>query len=118
MQLSIVIPLLDEEPSLPELYSWIVKIMDRESYQYEIIFIDDGSQDGSWAKIQEFSKENPSVKGIQFRKNYGKSQALHAGFKLAQGDVIITMDADLQDSPDEIPELYSLIPQENLDLIS
>lgn len=118
MNISLVIPLLNEAESLPELHNWIVTVMDREKFRYELLFIDDGSDDGSWEIIANLSQQNPNVKGIRFHKNYGKSQALHAGFEVAQGDVIITMDADLQDSPDEIPELYSLITQDNFDLIS
>ena len=118
MQLSIVIPLLNEEQSLPELYNWIVDVMQSNSFFYEIIFIDDGSSDNSWQIIEKLAQENQAVKGIHFRKNYGKSQALHAGFKIAEGEVVITMDADLQDSPEEIPELYRLIHEENYDLIS
>lgn len=118
MQLSIVIPLLNEEESLTELYNWIVSVMQSNSYSYEIIFIDDGSTDNSWNIIQELSVKNPSVKGIKFNRNYGKSQALHAGFLAAEGDVVITMDADLQDNPEEIPELYRLIQEENYDLVS
>ncbi|NJM79178.1 MAG: glycosyltransferase family 2 protein [Flavobacterium sp.] len=118
MHLSIVIPLLNEQESLPELHNWIVKVMTNHNFSYEILFIDDGSTDASWQTIEQLSKENNNVKGIRFLKNYGKSQALHAGFAKAQGDVIITMDADLQDSPDEIPELYQLITTENFDLIS
>ncbi len=118
MNLSIVIPLLNEQESLPELHNWIVKVMQAHNYSYEILFIDDGSTDASWNVISQLSNENPNVKGIRFLRNYGKSQALHAGFAKAQGDVIITMDADLQDSPDEIPELFRLINEENYDLIS
>ncbi len=118
MQLSIVIPLLNEEESLTELHNWIVSVMQSNSYSYEIIFIDDGSTDNSWKIIQHLSVEIPHVKGIQFNRNYGKSQALHAGFIAAQGEVVITMDADLQDNPEEIPELYQLITQENYDLVS
>ena len=118
MNLSIVIPLLNEQESLPELHNWIVKVMQSNNYSYEILFIDDGSTDNSWGVISNLSKENPNVKGIRFLRNYGKSQALHAGFAKAQGDVVITMDADLQDSPDEIPELYHLIMNDNFDLIS
>ncbi|UGS22956.1 glycosyltransferase family 2 protein [Flavobacterium channae] len=118
MNLSIVIPLLNEQESLPELHNWIVKVMQSNNYSYEILFIDDGSTDSSWEVISNLSKENPNVKGIRFLRNYGKSQALHAGFAKAQGDVVITMDADLQDSPDEIPELYHLIMNDNFDLIS
>ena len=118
MNLSILIPLLNEEESLKELYTWIIKVMQANQYSYEIIFLDDGSTDNSWSIIESFSKENFNVKGIQFMKNFGKSQALHAGFSKAQGDVIITMDADLQDSPDEIPGLYDMIINENYDLVS
>uniref|UniRef100_UPI00404ABCB2 glycosyltransferase family 2 protein n=1 Tax=Flavobacterium sp. TaxID=239 RepID=UPI00404ABCB2 len=118
MNLSIVIPLLNEQESLPELHNWIVKVMQTHNYSYEILFIDDGSTDASWNVIQKLSLENPNVKGIRFLRNYGKSQALHAGFAKAQGDVVITMDADLQDSPDEIPELFRLITEDNYDLIS
>ncbi len=118
MNISVVIPLLNEEESLRELHDWIVKVMQSNRFLYEIIFIDDGSTDTSWEVIESLSTENKNVKGIRFQKNYGKSQALHAGFKIAQGDVIITMDADLQDNPEEIPELYNLIIQDNFDLIS
>jgi len=118
MNLSIVIPLLNEQESLPELHNWIKKVMDTHNFSYEIWFIDDGSTDRSWQIIQSLSKENPNVKGIRFFKNYGKSQALHAGFARTNGDVVITMDADLQDSPDEIPELYSMITQDGFDLVS
>ncbi|QMU64716.1 MAG: glycosyltransferase [Flavobacteriaceae bacterium] len=118
MDISVVIPLLNEEESLRELYDWIVSVMQSNRFLYEIIFIDDGSIDSSWKIIASLGLENTSVKGIRFQKNYGKSQALDAGFELAQGKVVITMDADLQDSPDEIPELYRLITKENFDLIS
>ncbi len=118
MNISVVIPLLNEEESLPELHEWIVKVMQAHQFTYEIIFIDDGSTDNSWQIIEGLSKENTSVKGLRFQQNFGKSQALHAGFKIAQGDVVITMDADLQDSPDEIPELYQLITEKKLDLVS
>ena len=118
MQLSIIIPLLNEDESLTELYNWIVSVMQSNSYSYEIIFIDDGSTDDSWKIINNLSETYSAVKGIRFNRNYGKSQALHAGFLAAQGDVIITMDADLQDNPDEIPELYNLIQKENYDLVS
>ncbi|CAM3876709.1 glycosyltransferase family 2 protein [Flavobacterium cucumis] len=118
MNLSIVIPLLNEQESLPELHNWIVKVMQAHNYSYEILFIDDGSTDASWNVIEKLSHENPNVKGIRFLRNYGKSQALHAGFAKAQGDVVITMDADLQDSPDEIPELFRLITEDNYDLVS
>ena len=118
MNLSILIPLLNEEESLQELYSWIIKVMQSNNYSYEIIFVDDGSTDDSWNIIESFSNENPNVKGIRFMKNFGKSQALHAGFAKAQGHVIITMDADLQDSPDEIPGLYEMITAQKFDLVS
>jgi glycosyltransferase involved in cell wall biosynthesis len=118
MNLSIIIPLLNEQESLPELHSWIVKVMKENNYTYEILFIDDGSTDDSWQTIENLSKENPCVKGIKFLRNFGKSQALHAGFAKAQGDVIITMDADLQDSPDEIPGLFKMVTEENFDLVS
>jgi glycosyltransferase involved in cell wall biosynthesis len=118
MNLSILIPLLNEEESLKELYSWIIKVMQSNNYSYEIIFVDDGSTDDSWNIIESFSNENPHVKGIRFMKNFGKSQALHAGFAKAKGDVIITMDADLQDSPDEIPGLFEMITNEKYDLVS
>jgi len=118
MQLSLVIPLLNEDESLQELHDWIVRVMEEHQYTYEVIFIDDGSTDASWQKIEELSHKNKSVKGIKFQRNYGKSQALDAGFGEAQGDVVITMDADLQDSPDEISELYKLIIEEDYDLIS
>ena len=118
MNISIVIPLLNEEESLKELHDWIVQVMQSNHFLYEILFIDDGSTDTSWNIISELSKKNPCVKGIRFLKNFGKSQALHAGFKAAKGDVIITMDADLQDNPEEISELYKLIKEENYDLVS
>jgi len=118
MNLSIIIPLLNEQESLPELHQWIVKVMTTHNYSYEVIFIDDGSTDNSWEIIEQLSNENPNVKGIRFMRNFGKSQALHAGFAKAQGDVVITMDADLQDSPEEIPELYNMITNQNYDLVS
>lgn len=118
MNLSIIIPLLNEQESLPELHSWIVKVMNENNFSYEVIFIDDGSTDDSWKTIEHLSTEDSNVKGIQFLRNYGKSQALHAGFAKAKGDVIITMDADLQDSPEEIPELYNMILNQNFDLVS
>ena len=118
MNLSILIPLLNEEESLNELYTWIIKVMQTNNYSYEIIFLDDGSTDNSWHCIEQFAKENPHVKGIRFMKNFGKSQALHAGFAKAKGDVIITMDADLQDSPEEIPGLYDMITNGDFDLVS
>jgi len=118
MNLSIVIPLLNEQESLPELHQWIVKVMTTHSYTYEVIFIDDGSTDNSWEIVEQLSTENPNVKGIKFLRNYGKSQALHAGFAKAEGDVVITMDADLQDSPDEIPGLFKMVTEQNFDLVS
>ncbi|MEY4012081.1 MAG: Undecaprenyl-phosphate 4-deoxy-4-formamido-L-arabinose transferase [Bacteroidota bacterium] len=118
MNLSILIPLLNEEESLNELYTWIIKVMQTHNYTYEIIFLDDGSTDNSWQCIEKFANENPHVKGIRFMKNFGKSQALHAGFAKAKGDVIITMDADLQDSPEEIPGLFDMITNGNFDLVS
>lgn len=118
MNLSIIIPLLNEQESLPELHQWIVKVMTAHNYTYEVIFIDDGSTDNSWQIIADLSKSNPNVKGIRFLRNFGKSQALHAGFAKAKGDVVITMDADLQDSPDEIPDLYNMVTQQDFDLVS
>lgn len=118
MDISIVIPLLNEDESLNELHDWIVKVMQSNRYSYELLFIDDGSTDDSWKVISSLSKQNPNVKGIRFQKNYGKSQALNAGFKQVTGDVVITMDADLQDSPDEIPELFNLIKSGDFDLVS
>lgn len=118
MNISVVIPLLNEDESLKELHDWIAKVMQSNRFLYEIIFIDDGSTDNSWQVIEDLAKKNASVKGIRFQKNYGKSQALNAGFLEAKGDVVITMDADLQDSPDEIPELHDLIANDNFDLIS
>ncbi|OSY89216.1 glycosyl transferase family 2 [Tenacibaculum holothuriorum] len=118
MNISVVIPLLNEEESLQELYDWIAKVMQSNQFLYEVVFIDDGSTDTSWEIIEKLSQEHSQVKGIRFQRNYGKSQALDAGFNLAKGDVVITMDADLQDSPDEIPELYNLIIKENYDLVS
>lgn len=118
MNLSIIIPLLNEQESLPELHAWIVRVMKAHQYSYEILFIDDGSTDASWDVIEQLQAENPNVKGIRFLRNYGKSQALHAGFARVNGDVVITMDADLQDSPDEIPGLLEMINQQNFDLVS
>ncbi|EIJ37220.1 glycosyl transferase [Galbibacter orientalis DSM 19592] len=118
MDISVVIPLLNEQESLIELHDWIVKVMQSNRFSYELIFIDDGSTDNSWETIQTLSANNSSVKGIRFLKNFGKSQALHAGFEMAQGDVVITMDADLQDNPEEIPELFNLIKDNNIDLVS
>lgn len=118
MDISLVIPLLNEQESLPELHDWLVAVMQKNNFSYEILFIDDGSTDDSWQIIENLSQANSNVKGIRFLRNYGKSQALHAGFARAKGNVVITMDADLQDSPDEIPELYQLIMKDNFDLIS
>lgn len=118
MNISVVIPLLNEAESLIELHDWITKVMLSNHFSYEIIFIDDGSTDASWNIISQLSIKNNAVKGIRFLKNFGKSQALHAGFNKAQGDVIITMDADLQDNPDEIPELYHMIVNDGFDLVS
>lgn len=118
MNISVVIPLLNEKDSLQELHDWIANVMQSNRFSYEIIFIDDGSNDGSWEMIKQLSLNNPQVKGIQFLKNFGKSQALHAGFDKAIGDVIITMDADLQDNPEEIPELYHMIISDKFDMVS
>jgi len=118
MNLSLVIPLLDEEESLQELADWIARVCDANSLSYEVLFIDDGSRDGSWNKIESIFAQNSNIKGIRLRSNYGKSAALQIGFEAAQGDVVITMDADLQDSPDEIPELYKMITKDNFDLVS
>ncbi len=116
--ISIVIPLLNEQESLSELHSWIQKVMLKNGYSYEVIFIDDGSTDNSWNIIQKLQHKDSNVKGIRFLKNYGKSQALHAGFEACNGSVVITMDADLQDNPEEIPELYQMITKQNFDLVS
>ena len=116
--LSIVISLFNEEESLPELISWIEEVASREKYSYEVIMVDDGSTDSSWKIIKELSKKNPAIRGISFRRNYGKSAALFHGFKAAEGRVVITMDADLQDSPDEIPELYRMVTEEGYDIVS
>ena len=116
--LSIVISLFNEEESLPELVSWIESVMNKEGYSYEILMIDDGSKDASWKIIKELSEKNPSIRGISFRRNYGKSAALYHGFKAAEGRVVVTMDADLQDSPEEIPELYRMVVEEGYDIVS
>jgi len=118
MDISIVIPLFNEEESLPELCSWIQRVMIQHSYSYEIILVDDGSSDGSWNVVRSLQLGNPDIRGLKFRRNYGKSAALNKGFEKAKGDVVITMDADLQDSPDEIPELYRMITEEGFDLVS
>jgi len=118
MDISVVVPLYNEDESLPELTAWIAKVMDENNFSYEIILVDDGSTDKSWEVIEALKLQNDAIKGIKFRRNYGKSAALNVGFEATEGDVIITMDADLQDSPDEIPELYRRIKDEKLDLIS
>jgi glycosyltransferase involved in cell wall biosynthesis len=118
LQLSICIPLFNEVESLQELHAWILKVMEENSFSYEILFIDDGSTDGSWNVINALSEKSPNVKGIKFRRNYGKSAGLFVAFKIAKGEVIITMDSDLQDSPEEIPALYRMITEENYQLVS
>ncbi len=118
MNISVVIPLFNEEESLPELCEWITKVMITNSYSYEIILIDDGSKDSSWKVIETLSESNRNIRGIKFRRNYGKSAALNVGFEACLGDVVITMDADLQDSPDEIPDLYKMITEQGFDLVS
>lgn len=118
MDISVVIPLLNEAESLPELESWIARVMGENGFSYEVLFVDDGSRDESWEVIQRLAKSNPSVKGIKFRRNYGKAAALNVGFGAAGGRVVITMDADMQDSPDEIPELFRMITEEQYDLVS
>lgn len=118
MDLSIIIPLLNEEESLPELEEWIRRVVTENGYSYEIIMVDDGSTDDSWKVIQGLHNKNPFVKGIKFQRNYGKSAALNEGFKMAQGDVVITMDADMQDSPDEIPELRKMVLENDYDIVS
>ena len=118
MDISVVIPLYNEEESLPELFAWIQRVMTQNCFSYEVIFVNDGSTDRSWQVIEELAAQNDTVKGIKFRRNHGKSPALYCGFEKAQGDVVITMDADLQDSPDEIPELYRMITEDKYDLVS
>ena len=118
MDISVVIPLYNEDESLPELFAWIERVMKENNFTYEVIFVNDGSTDRSWEVIEELRKKSDCVKGIKFRRNYGKSPALFCGFEQAQGDVVITMDGDLQDSPDEIPELYRMIKEEGYDLVS
>ncbi len=118
MDISIVVPLYNEEESLPHLIEWIERVMRENNFSYEVLLIDDGSKDNSWTVIEQLSEKNPNVKGVKFRRNYGKSAALNVGFERVEGDVIITMDADLQDSPDEIPELYRMIKTEGYDLVS
>ena len=116
--LSIVISLYNEEESLTELISWIEKVMKKEGYKYEVIMVDDGSSDKSWNIVKELSAKNPAIRGISFRRNYGKSAALYHGFKAAEGKVVVTMDADLQDSPEEIPEMYRMVTEEGYDIVS
>ena len=118
MDISIVVPLFNEEESLPELEAWIRRVMEANGYSYEIVFVDDGSRDGSWKVVEQLRAINSNVRGIKFRRNYGKSAALNRGFAVAEGDVVITMDADLQDSPDELPELYQMITEEGFDMVS
>ena len=118
MDISVIVPLYNEEGSLTKLFEWIDKVMTENKFSYEVIFINDGSTDGSWKAIEDLKAQSPNVSGIKFRHNYGKSPALYCGFRAAKGDVVITMDADLQDSPDEIPELYSMIMKEDYDLVS
>ncbi|MFZ4770648.1 MAG: glycosyltransferase family 2 protein, partial [Ferruginibacter sp.] len=118
MDLSVIIPLFNEDESLPELAAWIERVVNANGYSYEVIMIDDGSTDNSWNVIESLRAQNPNIRGIKFQRNYGKSAALNEGFKAAQGEVIITMDADMQDSPDEIPELRKMIIEEGYDLVS
>jgi len=118
MDISVVVPLFNEDESLPELSQWIDRVMKENNFSYEIVFVDDGSNDNSWDVIGQISKQNPNIKAIRFQRNYGKSPALHTGFKEVEGDVVITMDADLQDSPDEIPALYNMIMKDGYDLVS
>jgi len=118
MDISIIVPLFNEEESLPKLFEWIERVMNNHNYSFEVIFVNDGSTDKSWEVIESLQKQSLNVRGIKFRHNYGKSPALYCGFMAAKGDVVITMDADLQDSPDEIPELFSMIKNENYDLVS
>ncbi len=118
LQISVLIPLYNEEESLPELHDWIVRVMNENDFSYEILFMDDGSRDRSWEVIRQLSLRNPNVRGMRFTRNYGKTAALQTGFQAVRGDVVVTMDADLQDSPDEIPELYRMITEGNYDLVS
>lgn len=118
MDITVIVPLYNEEESLPELYAWIERVMKANGFSYEVIFVNDGSTDRSWQVIEELGRKSEQVKGIKFRRNYGKSPALYCGFKAAEGDVVVTMDADLQDSPDEIPALYHMIKDEGYDLVS
>lgn len=118
MDISVVVPLFNEDESLPELAAWIRRVMESNGFSYEVLFVDDGSKDNSWNVILELHKENPAFKGIRFRRNYGKAAALQTGFEASQGNVVITMDADMQDSPDEIPELYDMIVNQGYDVVS
>ena len=118
IQISVVVPLYNEDESLPELHDWICRVMKENNFTYEVLFINDGSTDESWSVIEELKIKDSNVRGVKFQRNYGKSAALHIGFGLTQGDVVITMDADLQDSPDEIPELYKMITEDKFDLVS
>jgi glycosyltransferase involved in cell wall biosynthesis len=118
LDISVIIPAYNEEESLPELNEWISRVMQKHGFTYEILLVDDGSTDGTWSKIAELSRANPNLKGLKFNRNHGKSAALNTGFKYASGDVVITMDADLQDSPDEIPELYEMVIKQDFDLVS
>lgn len=118
MDISVIVPLYNEEESIPELFAWIGRVMSANGFSYEVIFVDDGSVDSSWAVVSDLSSKHPEAKGLKFRRNYGKSAALYCGFDRAEGDVVITMDADLQDSPDEIPGLYNMITKEGYDLVS
>jgi glycosyltransferase involved in cell wall biosynthesis len=118
MDISVIVPLYNEAESLPELYAWIQRVMNENKFSYEVIFVNDGSTDNSWQVIQDLKSKSENVRAIRFRRNYGKSPALFCGFERAEGDVVITMDADLQDSPDEIPELYRMVMQDGYDLVS
>ena len=118
MDISVIVPLFNEEESLPDLAAWIKRVMDEHQYTYEVVMVDDGSNDSSWSVVERLHAENPNIRGIRFRRNYGKSAALNTGFEACEGDVVITMDADLQDSPDEIPELYRMIKEDGYDLVS
>lgn len=118
LQLTVLIPLFNEDESLPELHDWIVRVVNEQHYSYEILFVDDGSSDTSWSVVEGLARRNPNVRGVRFNRNYGKTAALQTGFQAARGQVVITMDADLQDSPDEIPELYRMITQDGYDLVS
>lgn len=118
LDISIVVPLYNEVESLPELHEWIVRVMNAHNFSYEVVFVDDGSKDGSWDVVQQLHDKDPNVIGVKFQRNYGKSAALQKGFEVAKGDVVITMDADLQDSPDEVPELYNMIMRDDYDVVS